>query len=229
MTTPILFTRADGVLRARGRTQQFQQPARTLAILIAMLVLFGCFYGALMGTFAGIGGDRILQVIYSAAKVPLLLLVTFCIALPSFFVLNTLLGVRGDFAIVLRALITTQAGLTIILASLAPFTLFWYASVANYQAAILFNTLMFALASISAQFLLYRHYRPLIARRRAHLRLFRIWLILYAFVGIQMGWVLRPFVGDPSKPVQFFREGAWGNAYVELVHIVMRLLSVCFT
>ena len=113
---------------------------------------------------------------------------------------------------------TTQAGLTIILASLAPFTLFWYVSGDNYQAAILFNALMFAVASISAQFLLYRSYRPLIANRPVHLKLFRIWLILYAFVGIQMGWVLRPFVGDPSKPVQFFRQGAWGNAYVELAY-----------
>src|SRR5205814_2992282 len=109
------------------------------------------------------------------------------------------------------------------LASLAPFTLFWYASVTNYQAAILFNTLMFAIASVSAQFLLYRYYRPLIARNALHRMLFRVWLILYAFVGIQMGWVLRPFVGDPSKPVQFFRPGAWGNAYEELVRIVMRL------
>ena len=61
---------------------------------------------------------------------------------------------------------------------------------------------------------------PLIARRRAHLRLFRIWLILYAFVGIQMGWVLRPFVGAPGQPVQFFREDSWGNAYVVVARLV---------
>jgi hypothetical protein len=223
MTNPIIFTRAEDILRGRTWPQQFERPLRTLILLLALLILFGCFYGALMGTFAGVMGDRMLQVIYSAAKVPLLLIVTFLIALPSFFVLNTLLGVRSDFPAVFRALLTTQAGLTIILASLAPFTLFWYASVANYQAAILFNTLMFAVASVSAQFLLYRYYRPLIAGNALHRTLFRVWLILYAFVGIQMGWVLRPFVGDPSKPVQFFRQGAWGNAYEELVRIVMRL------
>jgi len=224
VTAPLFLLRAEDILRGRAWPTQVQQPRRTFALLLAMLVMFGCFYGALMGTYAGITGDRFLQVIYSAAKLPLLLLVTFTVALPSFFVLNTLLGVRADFPIVLRALLTTQAGLTIILASFAPLTLFWYAAVENYQAAILFNTLMFGVSSISAQFLLLRHYRPLIARRPVHLKLFRIWLILYAFVGIQMGWVLRPFVGDPSKPVQFFREGAWGNAYVELVRIVMRLI-----
>ena len=28
----------------------------------------------------------------------------------------------------------------------------------------------------------------------------RAWLGVYAFVGIQMGWVLRPFVGQPDRP-----------------------------
>ncbi len=39
------------------------------------------------------------------------------------------------------------------------------------------------------------------------------WIVIYVFVGIQMGWVLRPFIGDPRTPVQFFREGSWSNAY----------------
>jgi hypothetical protein len=26
--------------------------------------------------------------------------------------------------------------------------------------------------------------------------------------------VLRPFIGDPTSPVQFFRQEAWSNAYV---------------
>ena len=54
-----------------------------------------------MGTFGGLHGDRPLQLLYSALKVPLLLLVTFCLSLPSFFVLNTILGVRADFRRVL--------------------------------------------------------------------------------------------------------------------------------
>jgi hypothetical protein len=223
MNPPPLLLRADDILRGRAWVESFERPIRTLSLLLALVVLFGCLYGALMGTFAGVMGDRMLQVLYSAIKVPLLLIVTFLIALPSFFVLNTLLGVRGDFAYVLRSLLMTQAGLTIILASLAPFTLLWYASVANYDAAILFNTLMFGVASVTAQVLLYRYYRPMIARRPVHAKLFRIWLVLYAFVGVQMGWTLRPFIGNPTGPVQFFREGAWGNAYVELVKIVMRM------
>ena len=35
---------------------------------------------------------------------------------------------------------------------------------------------------------------------------FRCWIVLFALVGTQMGWVLRPFVGDPSLPFSWFRE-----------------------
>ncbi|HET6430479.1 MAG TPA: hypothetical protein VFJ30_18860 [Phycisphaerae bacterium] len=36
--------------------------------------------------------------------------------------------------------------------------------------------------------------------------LFRIWTIVFALVGAQMSWVLRPFIGDPNRPFQLFRE-----------------------
>lgn len=34
---------------------------------------------------------------------------------------------------------------------------------------------------------------------------FRCWVILFGLVGAQMGWVLRPFIGDPSRPFAWFR------------------------
>ena len=50
----------------------------------------------------------------------------------------------------------------------------------------------------------------------------RLWVGVYAFVGIQMGWVLRPFVGDVNAPTTFFRESAWGNAYVVVAETVWK-------
>ena len=40
-----------------------------------------------------------------------------------------------------------------------------------------------------------------------HVRtVFRIWVLVFALVGAQMGWVLRPFIGKPDVPVSFFRQ-----------------------
>src|SRR5688572_13815812 len=166
MSMSHFFQQADGALRAGVNELGFDQ-ARTRQ-QVQQIICFGVFYGCAMGTFGGIGGERIWQMIFSGVKVPLLLLVTFFLSLPSFFVLNNLVGVGEDFRRVLRALVTTQAVLTIVLASLAPFTLLWYASSSDYRVAIFFNGLMFAVASITAQFWLRRHYRVLIERDARH-------------------------------------------------------------
>ena len=35
---------------------------------------------------------------------------------------------------------------------------------------------------------------------------FRCWVIVFALVGAQMSWVLRPFIGDPNREFEWFRE-----------------------
>src|SRR4051794_28360664 len=225
MTSLLLST--DELLRGRlGREGEPARASRLLPRLLLTLTLCGVFYGATMGTFGGVHGQRALQPLYAGVKVPILLLVTFAVSLPSFFVLNTILGVREDFRQVLSALVATQAGLTVVLASLAPFTAFWYVSFAGYDAALMFNAAMFAVASFAGQWMLRRFYRPLVARNPRHRLLLRGWLVIYAFVGIQMGWVLRPFVGVPGRPVTFFRAEAWGNAYVEVARTAARALGL---
>jgi hypothetical protein len=202
--------RAEAILRGRPTPGSWQ-----------LVLACGLAYGGVMGAYGWRGG----QVVFSAIKVPLLLLATVGLSLPSYFVLNTLLGLRADFAEAWRAVLASQAGLTIILLSLAPLTAFWYASTADYRSAILFNALMFAVASAGAQVLLRRSYRRLIARDARHRWLLRIWLILYAFVGVQMGWNLRPFIGDPGQPVHFFRAGEWENAYVKVARIIWEFVA----
>jgi len=220
--------RTDDLLRGRLDSKPVSaasgavKPRRVLGHLLVTVLAFGLFYGAVMGAFgafahAGLSraahSDLPRQMLYSALKVPLLLLVTFGLSLPSFFVLNTVLGVRGDFSRVLQGLIATQAVLTTVLASLAPLTAFWYAAAPDYNGALLFNAAAFGVASLAAQRLLRRTYRPLVAADPRHRILLRLWIVIYAFVGIQMAWVLRPFIGDPHTPTGFFRHDAWGNAY----------------
>ena len=43
----------------------------------------------------------------------------------------------------------------------------------------------------------------------------RFWLILYAFVGTQLAWTLRPFFGTPDSPFELFRQ-MQGNFYLDI-------------
>ena len=52
----------------------------------------------------------------------------------------------------------------------------------------------------------------------------RVWAILFAFVGVQMAWNLRPFLGDRNEPFQVFRDYE-GNYYAAVVYSVNKLLK----
>lgn len=206
----------DGLLRAEGRyaVGRGKIPAEHLAML---LVVCGCAYGMGMGSFAG----RPLQACYSALKVPLLISISTAVCLPSFYVLNTLLGLRDDFGAALRGVLAAQATVAVALAALLPVILFAYRCSADYRFAIILNGVFFLLASLAGQVILARHYRPLLAKNPQHETARTAWILLYAFVTIQLAWVLRPFVGAPGMEVSFFREGAWSNAYVVLLRDVL--------
>ena len=231
---------ADGLVRAepwvggrpwsegmggRGGSGGARGRADRLLAMVGVMVGFGLIYGAMMGSYGGVTPARFEQMAYSALKVPVLLAVTFAVSLPSFFVINTLLGLREDWGQVVRALVATQAGLAVVLASLGPLTVMWYWSVPDYGWAKLWNGVMFLIASVAGQVQLARHYRPMVARRRQHRWAMRLWLVVYAFVGIQLAWVLRPFIGAVDLETSFFRADAWTNAYVEVAELVWSQLT----
>jgi len=116
---------ADDVLRRAEWTTQPDNSARALPRLLLCLIFFGVAYGAVTGTFRGLAGQSQwqLQIAYSAVKVPMLLSVSFCLSLPSFFVLSSLLGLRRDFSQSVPSLVAAQTGLAISLTALAPLTM----------------------------------------------------------------------------------------------------------
>ncbi len=130
---------------------------------------------------------------------------------------------RDDFRTALRGILAGQAALSIALASLAPFTAVWYASTDSYRLAPLFNAAMFTLATLAGQRVMRREYQPLIARDPRHGYVQWLWAALYAFVGIQMGWMFRPFIGDPDLAVMFFRPEPFTNAYVVVARLIFGL------
>jgi len=212
-----LALRVDRLLRGQEPESERQ---RYLDVLI-FLTVAGVAYGAVMGTYSGIGPSHARQILYSAVKVPLLLAVSFSLSLPSFYVLNTLLGLKRDFGQTIRAVVGAQAVLTVILAALAPFTGFLYVSGCSYTNAIVLNGVMFAIASGGGQIVLRRSYRTFIERDPRHHWALRAWLVIYIFVAIQMAWVLRPFVGNPLMPTRFLRTDAMSNAYVSVAQIIL--------
>jgi hypothetical protein len=182
--------------------------------------MFGMQYGITMGSYAGVTSDRWLHLVYTALKVPILLGTTFLLSWPSFAVTNYLLGLGSDLKEALKIVLSCQAVVALTLASLSPFTALWYYSFRDYRMALLFNAVVYCVASLAGQFAIRRSYRTLVRRNQRHRFMLWVWIGVYSFVGVQLAWVLRPFVGSPFEVVQFIRTEELSNAYVRIAELL---------
>lgn len=58
-----------------------------------------------------------------------------------------------------------------------------------------------------------------------HTRLvFGCWMVVFSLVGTQMGWVLRPFIGNPALPFAWFRPRQ-SNFFEAVLNAIQALLS----
>jgi len=205
----------DEILRGTDRPAAGSEkpPWLKLGIVVA---LGGFIEGAVMGFH----GERWVQALCSGVKVPMLLIAATLLCLPSFYVINSLLGLRQDFGAACQGIFAAQASLAICLAALSPLLVLAHVSGSGYLFAVILSGFIFLLAALGGQAALARSYRDLIARDPRHRWSWTAWLTLYLFVSIQMAWVLRPFLGKESLPPRIFREDAWSNAYVEVLRII---------
>jgi len=60
--------------------------------------------------------------------------------------------------------------------------------------------------------------------RRMARTTFHVWIVIYALVGAQMGWILRPFIGSPDLPFHWFRSRE-ANIFVDILRTLGELLG----
>ena len=53
---------------------------------------------------------------------------------------------------------------------------------------------------------------------------FRIWIVAFGLVGAQMGWILRPFIGNPDVEFTWFR-ARHSNFFEAILHILGEFLT----
>jgi hypothetical protein len=81
----------------------------------------------------------------------------------------------------------------------------------GYQFFKLLNVFFFVIAGWVGVLFLGRGMRAIAAAdakegRKTRSMILYLWIILYAFVGSQMAWTLRPFIGDPGAPFELMRQ-----------------------
>jgi len=213
----LLYT--DGILRHReehfARLFDDKDVPKQIMLLVSIIALLSALYGLMMGALNGFP-----QMASSAAKVPILYLLTLTVCYPVLYVVNVILGSRLGFLQTLALILTALALNAILMASCAPIILFFTLTGANYDFLKLLHVAVLAFSGAWGMVGLWRGLVAMCERSSLYpkqaVRILRIWILIFAFVGTQMAWSLRPFVGAPSLPFQVFRpyqETGRGNFY----------------
>ena len=227
-------------------------PRRLSLVIVVLAMVYGICMGTF--AIFRMTGPSAMQLIASMIKVPLLFYLTLLVTLPSLYVFNSLVGSRLALGTVVRLLVASLGVMVAVLASLGPIVAFFSVSTASYPCILLFNVVVFAIAGfLGLTFLLQTLHRlsvldseppavnevetskeqesasaldPLENRVLSrHVKtVFRLWVIVFALVGAQMSWVLRPFVGSPTLPFVWLR-GRESNFFQAVFRTFMTLFS----
>lgn len=186
---------------------------------------FACLFAAIFGLFLGMfsGGW---QPLAAAIKVPILLFGTLLICTPALFTFNVLMGSRLSFKQTVTMLIVCTYLISAVLVSLAPIMFFFILSGSSRQFITLLNVLAFTISGSFGISLLWAGMRYLTIKSGSEPdgMILPIWSIIYMFVGTQLAWILRPFIGGRSS-FAIFRT-VEDNFYVALFKMISKMLSM---
>jgi len=211
--------------------QQFLEEIKTgvklksklIGLLVSSTIFFG-IYGAIIGS-----SSSPLQALISAVKLPALYLLTLIICFPTLYFFNVMFGSKRTFQQYLTLLMTAMAMISVLMFGFAPVALFFLLSTNDYNFFLLLNVIIMAITGGLGVKFFYEgmQYFSLEDTEGKELRLniLKFWLALYAFVGTQLGWTLRPFFGSPGIPFQLLRERE-SNFYVSLLNSIGSLLGL---
>jgi hypothetical protein len=205
--------------------------ARRLLLHVGVIILGAGLYGAAMGWWRDPQ-----QALFTAIKFPLIILLTTAGNALLNAMLAPLLGLnipfRQSFSAILMSFTVTAA----ILGAFSPLMAFvvWNAppmspeaiSGATYSFIKLAHVAVIAFAGTTGNARLFQLLVRLGGNRPVARRVLFAWLTINLFLGSQLSWILRPFIGSPSLPVEFFRAAALhGNFYENVFHSLLQILQ----
>jgi hypothetical protein len=238
----------DALLRGSKTNQVFldrHAAAIRLGPCLGAAVALSVVYGVFMGLFAVMTRSPPCweQLVATAIKVPALFLLTLAITFPSLYVFSALMGTRLTFLDTLRVLVAAVTVNACVLAAFGPITGFFTLNTTSYAFMKLLNVAFFAIAGFLGVGFVARVVRGLEAATGAPpappgegraaapatakapaTQVLTLWLVIYALVGAQMGWVLRPLIGAPTEPFAAFRARE-ANIFVDVVRSIASLFS----
>ncbi len=197
-----------------------------IASLLVASSAFFAIYGAIIGAYSG--G---LQIISSAIKLPALYLLTLIICIPTLYFFDILFGSKLIFKQYVTMALVSVSIISVLLFSFAPVVLFFLISIDGYDFFLLLNVLIMGITGVVGVRIFYRGMQEMLGGPEAlenemRAKLLKGWVFLYALVGSQLGWTLRPFFGSEGQNFEIFRPDINGSFYAKVIESISIMLGL---
>ncbi len=180
-------------------------------------------YGIVMGFYSGF-----LQAITAGIKVPVLFLLSLLICFPAFFVLQFILGSKMQLShmtvIILSGFVLTGA----IMVSFAPIIVLFVLTGGNYYFLQLLHIAVFVIAGIFGMKTVLDALKYSCEQKNVYpkigVEIFKFWVVILAFVGIQLAWNMQPFLAEKTEGYSLFKKYK-GNFYTAVIYSIHQLTN----
>jgi hypothetical protein len=189
-----------------------------LILLLSMLFL----YGLVMGAYHSFS-----QAAVSGVKVAVLFALALLICFPAFFIIQYILGSRLRLSQMISIILSGFVLMAAIMLSFVPIVIIFLLTGSNYYFLHLLHIAIFIFAGLFGMNTIIQALKYSCEKKNIYPRtgvvVFRFWVVILAFVGIQLAWNFRPFLGVRGEPFMLFGQRE-GNFYAAVLDSARQLI-----
>jgi hypothetical protein len=191
---------------------------------VLFILLFSFIYGVVMGSYNGL-----LQSAVTGIKIPCLIFLSLIICFPALFVIQYMIGSTLTIYQMANIILSGFFVFSTIALSFAPIVIFFMITSDNYSFLKLLHVAIFTFSGIFAVKTIIGGLSYSCEKKNIYpklgMKIFKIWVIILAFVSSQLAWNLRPFVGSRNLPFELLRERE-SNFYVAVMQSAASLFKL---
>lgn len=217
---PAAFCRLDEALVRAVASER--EGGRIVAAALALVIAGSAVFGAGFGYWRAPE-----QAVYSAVKMPLLILTVTAFSAAINTLLAQVLGARLSFRQVLLCMMVAFAITSVLLAAVSPVTLLFAlqappvgspSAMTAYRVLLLLNTSAVGLCGILGNVQLFRLLAIITGSPRLAGRVLAAWIMVAGLTGCELSWLFSPFLARPDIPIPFTNPLAFLSNFFEYVY-----------
>ncbi|MBN1639041.1 MAG: hypothetical protein JW866_08740 [Ignavibacteriales bacterium] len=200
-----------------------QNTKKRMLSLMLYLMIFSFAYGIVMGV-----NHSFAQAISAGLKMPVLFILVLLICVPAFYVIQYILGSKLKMLQILNIILSGFVLSTAIMLSFIPIYIFFVLIGSNYHFIQLLNVAIFLFAGVFGMKAILDALKFSCEKKNLYPKIgvdiFKFWIVIIAFVGVQLAWNFRPLIADKKEPFKIFRQYE-GNFYTAIIYSFEQLFK----